>query len=109
MRYLWAVLLLSCPIFGQSLLPNGNFETGTAGQVPPNWVVAGTSAGFTAQITKSGCVEGKQCAVLEGSANSAAGTYGVLMTTLPASSLLNKKSTFRAAVRVTGAATQAQM
>ena len=109
MRYLCAALLLSCPIFGQSSLPNGNFETGTPGRVPPNWFVAGNSPGFTAQITNSGCTEGKQCAVLQGPANPADGTFGTLVTTLPAGSLLNKKITFRAAVRVTGAATQAQM
>src|ERR1019366_2652864 len=72
MRYLCAALLLSCPIFGQSLLPNGNFETGTTVHVPPNWFLAGNSPGFTAQITNSGCVEGKQCAVLQGPANPAA-------------------------------------
>src|ERR1035438_6247833 len=101
MRYLCAALLLSCPIFGQSSLPNGNFETGTPGRVPPNWFVAGNSSGFTAQITDSGCTEGKQCAVLQGPANPADGTFGTLVTTLPAGSLLNKKITFRAAVRVT--------
>jgi len=89
------------------MLPNGNFETGTPGQVPPSWFAGGN--GFTAQITNSGCLQGKQCAVMQGPANPAAGTFGTLTTTLPASSLLNKKITFRAAVRVTGAATQAQM
>jgi C-terminal processing protease CtpA/Prc len=90
---------------------NPGFEEGDLGGVPKGWLLPSVvaQAGFGAKLVDQGCRTGARCAMLTGVANSPANVFGNLMQSLPASGYTLHRIRFRAALRVEGPQTRAQM
>ena len=104
-------LLLAGAAFAQTKLVNPGFEEGELDSVPAGWflppVVA--SAGFTAKAVDQNCRTGARCAMLTGVANPPENMFGNLMQSLPATGYNLRRIRLRAAIRVEGPNTRAQM
>jgi C-terminal processing protease CtpA/Prc len=104
-------LLLASAALAQQKLVNPGFEEGELGSVPAGWflppVVA--SAGFGAKAVDQNCRTGARCAMLTGVANPPENMFGNLMQSLPATGYNLRRIRLRAAIRVEGPNTRAQM
>jgi hypothetical protein len=96
---------------GQAPVINGDFEQGEPGAVPAGWIVPKTlaDAGFTAKTVEQGCRTGARCAVISGPENPPPNLYGNLVQSLPAAGYTPRRLRLRAAIRVEGQGTRAQM
>jgi hypothetical protein len=79
-------LLLAGAAFAQSKPVNPGFEQGDLDSVPAGWFVPPVvaSAGFGAKSVDQNCRTGSRCAMLTGTANPPANSFGNLMQSLPA-------------------------
>lgn len=104
------LLFSSALALAQIRPPNGDFETGSPGQVPPYWAF-GTylDSRYQAVLTNQGCIEGRQCALLTAPANPAANSYGNLYRTFPGQSYAMQQLRFKAALRVDAPGATAQI
>ena len=104
-------LFLATTAAAQTKLANPGFEEGELGSVPAGWflppVVA--SAGFTVKTVDQNCRSGARCAMLTGVANPPENIFGNLMQSLPATGYNLRRIRLRAAIRVEGPNTRAQM
>jgi hypothetical protein len=110
MRRFVLALSLACCASAQVPIANPGFEQDTAG-VPTGWFMPkpGADAGFKAEVTAENCRTGAHCALLTGVANPPPSVFGNLMQTLSAAGYALRRIRLRAAIRVEGADTQAQM
>ncbi|MBI4902606.1 MAG: hypothetical protein HY820_03160 [Acidobacteria bacterium] len=105
-----AALLIAATALGQSRPPNGDFETGNPGSVPPSWsFVSSGGPGFTGVLTTEGCHQGKQCVVVTAPATPAPNSLGILSSSRPGAAYVNKRIRYKGAVRVEGTNARAQM
>lgn len=83
---------------------NLDFETGAAGEVPPEWYVAQDSriAGYSAEVRKADCHSGAGCAVIVAGPKAERGGAGTLVQQFDATPYREKTMWFRAWVRVEG-------
>lgn len=109
MRHL-AFLLFLAAASAQVKPANPGFEQGELGSVPTGWFVpsALAQAGFGAKLVEGGCRTGR-CAEITPAAHPPEGTFGNLMQNLPADGYRLRHIRLRAAIRVEGAQTRAQM
>jgi C-terminal processing protease CtpA/Prc len=110
MRRLLPILFVATTVFAQPKLANPGFEEGEPGAVPTGWYVPRvlSDAGFGAKLVEQGCRTGR-CAVITPAENPQAGMMGNLMQSLPATAYRLRRIRLRAAIRVEGAQTRAQM
>ncbi|MBI4877081.1 MAG: hypothetical protein HY822_20790 [Acidobacteria bacterium] len=110
--------LLYASLFAGSLLAqlptapvNLDFESGETGKVPAGWTFGGSpaAAGAAASTVDAGCYEGARCAVLKGADDPPSNWFGTLTQGVDASAYRIRRIRFRAAVRVEGAGTNAQL
>ncbi len=98
-------------VIAQVKVTNPGFEAGELGTVPTGWrvptVVA--EAGFAVKTVDQGCHGGTRCAMMTGVANHPATIFGNLIQTLPADGYTLRRIRLRAAIRVQGIQTRAQM
>ncbi len=108
---LLASLLFARVSHAQDGIANPGFEDGNAGDVPAGWFVPAALAavGFKAHTVDAGCRTGGHCAVISGVENAPANMFGNLMQTFSAGGYVLHHIRLRAAVRVEGANTRAQM
>jgi C-terminal processing protease CtpA/Prc len=104
-------LLLAGAAFAQTKLVNPGFEEGELGSVPAGWFLPPdvASAGFTAKAVDQTCRAGARCAMLTGVANPPENMFGNLMQSLPATGYNLRRIRLRAAIRVEGPNTRAQL
>ena len=95
----------------QVKVANPGFEQGQPGNVPDGWFVPSVvaQAGFAAKLVDQGCRSGDRCAMLTGVADPPANMFGNLMQNLPAGGYNLRRIRLRAAIRVEGRQTRAQM
>jgi C-terminal processing protease CtpA/Prc len=111
MRSTFLVFLFAGLATAQVKVANPGFEQGESGGAPAGWVVpaAAANAGFGVKLEDTGCRTGARCAMMTGAANAPANIFGNLMQSLPASGYTLRRIRLRAAIRVEGAQTHAQM
>jgi C-terminal processing protease CtpA/Prc len=111
MRRILLFLLLAGLASAQVKVANPGFEQGEVGSAPAGWVVprAGADAGFGVKLVDRDCRTGDRCAMMTGAANAPANIFGNLMQALPAAGYTLRHIRLRAAIRVVGAQTHAQM
>ena len=109
MRHL-VFLLIVAASSAQVKPANAGFEHGDSGSVPAGWFVPSSlaQAGFGAKLVEEGCRTGR-CAVITPAPQPPQGTFGNLMQMVPADGYQLKRIRLRAAIRVEGAQTRAQM
>src|SRR5262245_11325734 len=109
MRHL---LLLVCVTAGyaQTGPANLGFEQGELGGVPTGWFVPGMllQEGARAKLLESGCRTGR-CVQITGPERPQEGMFGNLMQNVPADGYRLRRIRLRAAIRVQGPQTRAQM
>ena len=105
------VLLIPVALFAHTGPANLNFESGQPGQGPTGWFSSSSVSGvpFQAVLVNDGCAKGMQCALLNGAALPPGSWFGNLSQFIAADRYLSRRIRFRAAVRVEGANTRAQM
>jgi C-terminal processing protease CtpA/Prc len=110
MRRFLLFLLLAGFASAQIKVANPGFEQGELGSAPAGWIVppAAANAGFGVKVVDTGCRTGR-CAMMMGAANAPANIFGNLMQALPAGGYTLRHIRLRAAIRVEGAQTHAQM
>ena len=103
--------LLTGLAFAQAKVANPGFEQGELGGVPVGWRVPAmvAEAGFAAKLVDQGCLTGVRCAMMTGVANPPADMFGNLIQALPAAGYALRHIRLRAAIRVEGEQTRAQM
>jgi C-terminal processing protease CtpA/Prc len=111
MRRILLSLLLAGVAFAQAKVENPGFEQGELGSVPTGWSFppAAAQAGFAVKLVDQGCPSGARCAMLTGVTPPPADKFGNLMQTLPAGGYTQRRIRLRAAIRVEGVQTRAQM
>ena len=104
-------LFLAAAAFAQTKLVNPGFEEGELGAVPTGWFLPPmlASAGFGAKAVDQNCRTGARCAMLSGVANPPENMFGNLIQSLPAAGYNLRRIRLRAAMRVEGPNTRAQM
>ena len=110
MRPILLAVLLAGVASAQAKVANPAFEQGEMGGVPTGWFqpqLAG-QAGFGVKLVDQGCRTGR-CAMLTGTANPPANVFGNLMQSLAANGYTLRRIRLRAAIRVEGEQTRAQM
>ena len=107
------LLLGAAVAFGQTAVKNPSFEDGGVGEIPTGWHInpASTQAGFRLELTATDCYSGAQCALLTGPAKPPAeqGAFGNLIQSLAAKDFRGHSLRLKAAIRVEGGGTRAQM
>lgn len=102
--------LLAVLTSAQTALRNPGFEQGEGGDIPGwNTTAFAKEQGFQLAVTKSGCTEGAQCALLSGPAQPPANAFNNVIQSLPGSGFHGKVVRLSAAIRAEGAGTRAQM
>ena len=111
MRRILLSLLLAGVAFAQARVENPGFEQGELGSVPTGWRFppVAAQAGFAVKLVDQGCRTGARCAMLTGVTPPLAGKFGNLMQSLPAGGYTQRRIRLRAAIRVEGEQTRAQM
>jgi hypothetical protein len=112
MYQVWSCLLLAASAaILQAPLVNGGFEQGDPGSVPTGWLIpkAVSDAGFSVKSVDQGCRTGARCAMITGVENPPPNRFGNLVQTLPAAGYQMRRIRLRAAIRVEGTGTRAQM
>lgn len=111
MRLSIVALSLAAAALAQVKPTNPGFEVGELGQVPLGWIVPpmGTKAGFGVKLVDQGCRSGARCAMLTGAVNHPANIFGNIIQTVPAGGYTLRRVRLRAAIRVEGEQTRAQM
>jgi len=111
MRRILLSLLLAGVSFAQVEVANPGFEAGELGGVPTGWFVPPmvAQAGFAVKLVDQGCHGGTRCAMMTGVANHPDNIFGNLTQTLPAGGYTLRHIRLRAAIRVQGGQTRAQM
>jgi C-terminal processing protease CtpA/Prc len=111
MRRILLLFLFAGIALAQVKVTNPGFEAGELGGVPTGWhvppVVA--QAGFAVKLVDRGCHGGTRCAMMTGVANHPDNIFGNLIQTLPAGGYTLHHIRLRAAIRVEGERTRAQM
>jgi len=104
-------LFLAAAAFAQTKLANPGFEQGELGSVPTGWFLppVTASAGFGAKAVDRNCRTGARCAMLTGVDNPPENMFGNLIQSLPADGYTLRRIRLRAAMRVEGTNTRAQM
>jgi C-terminal processing protease CtpA/Prc len=105
MRVTWLVLVIGGCLSAQVKLANPSFEAGAVGGPPVGW--NGGGGGFTIDVTDQGCRTGR-CAVMAGSETLTA-PFGNLSQAFSTDGYRLRQIRFRAAVRVAGEGTRAQL
>src|SRR5271165_7079009 len=110
MKVIALVVLLGGSVFAQPKIINPGFEQGDLGGVPTGWFVPPvvSQAGFNAKLVDQGCRTGR-CAMITGVATPPENVFGNLIQSLPASGYTLRHIRLRAAIRVEGPQTRAQM
>jgi len=111
MRRILLSLFLAGISFAQVKVVNPGFEAGELGGAPTGWYVPPSlvDAGFAVKVVDQGCHGGARCAMMTGVANPPANMFGNLMQTLPSGGYTLRHIRLRAAIRVEGEQTRAQM
>src|SRR6266851_3458808 len=111
MRRCLLFLFLASMALAQMKVVNPGFEDGDLAGVPNGWHIpkVATDAGFTAKLVDQGCRTGARCAMITGAANAPENMFGNLIQTLPAAGYTLHHIRLRAAIRVEGRQTRAQM
>lgn len=88
---------------------NLDFETGTAGELPPGWVSPTVKMGYTAALATDSPKQGKQCVTVSGTpvVDTGRPSFGNVMQQIDATPYRGKRVRFRGAVRVVGMAASA--
>src|SRR5882757_289136 len=110
MRHIRILLIFAAIASAQVKPTNPGFEDGELGSVPTGWFVPSAlkDAGFGAKIVDQSCRTGR-CAMITPAANPPANMFGNLMQNVPGEGYRLRQIRLRAAIRVEGAATRAQM
>lgn len=110
-QLLVCLLLAASTANAQTPVVNGGFEQGQTGGVPPGWFLPKmlADAGFTVRTADQGCRTGARCAVITGVENPPQNLFGNLMQNLPAAGYASRRIRLRAAIRIEGPRTHAQM
>lgn len=97
--------------FSQIKVANPGFEQGELGSVPIGWSVpaVATQAGYTVKLVDQGCHGGARCAMMTGVANRLDSVFGNLGQNFSAGGYNLRRIRLRAAIRVEGEETRAQM
>jgi C-terminal processing protease CtpA/Prc len=106
-RLLFAMLFAGT-VAAQVQPSNAGFEQGPVGGVPTGWFVPQAIAGSGAEVVEQGCHVGSRCAMLRGT-STGEGPSSNLMQTATASGYNLRRIRMRAAIRVEGANSRAQM
>ncbi|MHC4470261.1 MAG: S41 family peptidase [Planctomycetota bacterium] len=108
---LLALLPSTSALAGPAGLANPGFEEGARGKAPPGWFVPAPclKAGYAARIVPEDPREGKACAWIGYEGEGAPQGFGNLMQAFDATPFRGKLFRLKAAIRVTGAASRAQM
>jgi hypothetical protein len=106
--WLWQNPVLRLPSeapLEQAAPANLDFETGAAGEAPPEWSLAQASrvAGYAVQLRREGCRSGSGCAVISSSPKLEKGVIGALMQQVPAERYLGQRMRLRAWVKLQSA------
>lgn len=111
MRRIFLFLLLAGLASAQIKVANPGFEQGELGSVPTGWFVppVATNAGFGVKLVDRDCHSGVRCATMTGASNAPANVFGNLSQALPAAGYTLRHIRLRAAIRVEGVQTRAQM
>jgi C-terminal processing protease CtpA/Prc len=111
MRHILLSLFLAGISFAQVKVANPGFEAGELGGAPTGWLVpsAVVQAGFAVKLVDQGCYGGARCAMMTGVAKPPIDIFGNLMQTLPSGGYTLRHIRLRAAIRVEGRQTRAQM
>ncbi len=104
------VILLAAVASAQVQPANPGFEQGEIGGKPAGWFMprAASDAGFGVKLVDQGCRTGR-CVMLTGKENLPPNLFGNIMQTIPAAGYTLHRIRLRAAVRVEGPGTRAQM
>jgi C-terminal processing protease CtpA/Prc len=111
MRRLLLSLFVAGISFAQVKVANPGFEAGELGGAPTGWFMPpeAVQAGFAVKLVDHGCHGGARCAMMTGVAKPPIDVFGNLMQTLPSGGYTLRHIRLRAAIRVEGEQTRAQM
>jgi C-terminal processing protease CtpA/Prc len=104
------LLLLAGVASAQVPLANAGFEQGELGGQPAGWFMppVAAQAGFAIKLVDQGCRTG-HCAMLTGVQNTPPDVFGNIIQSIPAAGYNLHRIRLRAAIRVEGPSTRAQM
>src|SRR5713226_6851636 len=111
MRSLLLLPVLAGFAFAQAPVANPDFEGGDNAGTPAGWFLPAVlrQAGFGVELVHENCFAGDGCAMMTGAANAPVNMFGNLMQTVPTAGYTLHRIRLRAAIRVEGAQTRAQM